>query len=103
VAKPVKFSKNYLRRLSALTIESPTGTERQRESSPNPATGPTFWKNLYMLKVINRFRRDEEGAALVEYGMLVGLIAVICVAAVTLLGQEVSDAFSTIAAALAAI
>jgi pilus assembly protein Flp/PilA len=56
-----------------------------------------------MLKLINRFRREEEGAALVEYGMLVGLIAVICVVAVTLLGHEVSDAFSTIAASLTAI
>ena len=53
-----------------------------------------------MRKLTNRFRRDEEGAALVEYGMLVGLIAVICVAAVTLLGQDVSNAFSTIANAL---
>jgi Flp pilus assembly pilin Flp len=39
-----------------------------------------------MRKLINRFRRDDEGAALVEYGMLVGLIAVICVVAVTTLG-----------------
>jgi pilus assembly protein Flp/PilA len=54
-----------------------------------------------MRKLINRFRRDEEGAALVEYGMLVGLIAVICIAAVTLLGQEISTAFSSIASALA--
>jgi len=56
-----------------------------------------------MRKLINRFRQDEEGAALVEYGMLVGLIAVICVAAVTLLGQEVSTAFSIIAASLSSI
>ena len=56
-----------------------------------------------MFKLINRFRRDDEGAALVEYCMLVGLIAVICIGAVTLLGQEVSDAFSTIAGALSAI
>ena len=56
-----------------------------------------------MLQLINRLRHDEEGAALVEYGMLVGLIAVICIAAVTLLGQEVSDAFSNIASALAGI
>jgi pilus assembly protein Flp/PilA len=56
-----------------------------------------------MRQLINRFRRDEEGAALVEYGMLVGLIAVICIAAVTLLGQEVSSAFSAIAVALASI
>ena len=56
-----------------------------------------------MRKIINRFRRDDEGAALVEYGMLVGLIAVICVVAVTTLGTEVSTAFSVIAAALSAI
>ena len=56
-----------------------------------------------MRKLINRFRRDEEGAALVEYGMLVGLIAVICVAAVTLLGKDVSNAFSAIADSLSAI
>jgi pilus assembly protein Flp/PilA len=56
-----------------------------------------------MRNVIQRFRRDDEGAALVEYGMLVGLIAVICVVAVTTLGTEVSTAFSVIAAALSAI
>jgi pilus assembly protein Flp/PilA len=53
-----------------------------------------------MRKLINRFRRDEEGAALVEYGMLVGLIAVLCLGGVTLLGQEISTALSTYAAAL---
>ena len=56
-----------------------------------------------MHKLIDRLRREEEGAALVEYGMLVGLIAVICVVAVTTLGTEVSTAFSTIANALSAI
>ena len=56
-----------------------------------------------MQKLLNRFGREEEGAALVEYGMLVGLIAVICVVAVTTLGTEVSTAFSKIASGLAGI
>jgi len=56
-----------------------------------------------MQKLIARFGREEEGAALVEYGMLVCLIAVICVVAVTTLGTEVSTAFSVIAAALSGI
>ena len=60
-------------------------------------------KESRMRKILNRFRQNEEGAALVEYGMLVGLIAVICVAAVTLLGTDVSSAFSAIAAQLSAI
>jgi pilus assembly protein Flp/PilA len=53
-----------------------------------------------MSQFINRFRTDEKGAALVEYGLLVGLIAVICITAITLLGDEISNAFSSIAAAL---
>jgi pilus assembly protein Flp/PilA len=55
-----------------------------------------------MVKLVKRFRRDEEGAALAEYGLLVALIAVICVVAVTALGTQVSTAFSNIASDLAA-
>jgi pilus assembly protein Flp/PilA len=58
-------------------------------------------KGSEMYKFIQHFRRDETGAALVEYGMLVGLIAVVCVVAVTTLGTEVSNAFSIVASALA--
>ena len=56
-----------------------------------------------MHRLIDRLRREEEGAALVEYGLLVGLIAVICVVAVTTLGTEVSTAFSNIAGALSGL
>jgi pilus assembly protein Flp/PilA len=56
-----------------------------------------------MLQLIDRLRQDEEGAALLEYGMLVGLIAVLCLGGVTLLGQQISTAFSIYAAALAVI
>ena len=52
---------------------------------------------------MTRFYYDEGGAALVEYGLLAGLIAVVCLAAVTLLGQEISTAFSSYAAALSVI
>jgi pilus assembly protein Flp/PilA len=58
---------------------------------------------IYLLQLINRFRRDEEGAALVEYGMLVGLIAVVCIGAVTLLGTTINTVFETIVTDLAAI
>jgi pilus assembly protein Flp/PilA len=44
--------------------------------------------------------RDESGQALVEYGMLVALIAVICIGAVTALGLDVQGAFNSIVAAL---
>lgn len=56
-----------------------------------------------MRKFLNRFCKDEQGAALVEYGMLVGLIAVVCIVAVTTLGTEVSTVFSIIASDLKSI
>ena len=35
---------------------------------------------------LNRFVREEDGATMVEYGLMVALIAVVCIAAVTLVG-----------------
>ena len=39
---------------------------------------------------------DERGASLVEYALLVALIAVVCIAAVTLLGGNASKKFSSV-------
>jgi pilus assembly protein Flp/PilA len=43
---------------------------------------------------------DEEGASLVEYVLMVALIAVVCIAAVTLLGQAAQAKFNTTANAI---
>lgn len=43
-----------------------------------------------------RLRRDEEGAAMVEYGLLIALIALAVVAALTLLGTEISTFFGDV-------
>jgi pilus assembly protein Flp/PilA len=39
---------------------------------------------------------DEKGASLVEYALLVALIAVVCIAAVTLLGNNASSKFNSV-------
>ena len=54
------------------------------------------YKESGMFTMIDRFRREEEGAALVEYGMLVGLIAVVCVLAVQTLGTTILGYFTSI-------
>ena len=41
--------------------------------------------------------KTEKGATLVEYALLVALIAVVCIAAVTLLGTAASTKFSSVA------
>jgi pilus assembly protein Flp/PilA len=53
-----------------------------------------------MIKLRNISRklfRDEEGASLAEYGLLLALIAVICIGAIALLGTTISSMFSTTA------
>ena len=44
-----------------------------------------------------RFSESERGASLVEYALLVALIAVVCVAAVSFFGGETSEKFSVVA------
>ncbi len=46
-------------------------------------------------------RRSDRGASLVEYALLVGLIALVCVVAVTFLGQSVSSKFSSVGSGVA--
>ena len=44
---------------------------------------------------------DERGASLVEYALLVALIAVVCIIAVTFLGSAASEKFSSVGSAVA--
>jgi len=46
--------------------------------------------------IARNFIRSEDGAALLEYGMLVLLIAVLCIVAIKALGGKVSTGFATI-------
>ena len=47
-----------------------------------------------------RLEREEKGATAVEYGLMVGLIAVVIIAAVALLGTKLDGLFDTIGAKL---
>lgn len=40
--------------------------------------------------------KNIKGAALVEYGILVGLIAVLAISSVLLLGQEIESVFNSV-------
>jgi pilus assembly protein Flp/PilA len=60
-----------------------------------------FWQRYVATKISARFTRAERGAALVEYALLVALIAVVCIAAVTFLGNATSDKFSQVGSKLA--
>ena len=49
-----------------------------------------------------RFAKTERGAALVEYALLLALIAVVCIVALTTLGGQASSKFDTIGDSIAA-
>ena len=52
--------------------------------------------------VISSFVRNEEGQDLLEYALLVALIALVAVGAVTAAGTSVNTIFTTIAGSLVA-
>jgi pilus assembly protein Flp/PilA len=45
--------------------------------------------------MITRFMQDEEGQTLVEYGLLVSLIALVVIAVLTVLGRKVQTVFNS--------
>lgn len=57
------------------------------------------------MNLMNRFRAfvaNEEGQDLLEYALLIALIALVCVGAVALAGTRVSTVFTNIAGAIPA-
>jgi len=47
-----------------------------------------------------KFVVEEEGQGLVEYALIIVLVSIVCIAALTLLGTQVRDVFTTISASL---
>ena len=59
-----------------------------------------YWQQFCAPYIRARFVKDERGASLVEYALLVALIAVVCIVAVTILGRNASDKFSQVGSAV---
>jgi pilus assembly protein Flp/PilA len=53
-----------------------------------------------MIEISRRLQSNEEGAAMVEYGLLVALIALVCITAVGLIGTDLNKVFGKIATQL---
>src|SRR5947208_1727637 len=71
------------------------GEERiSKESSVNFVS---YFQQAIAPYVRGRFARDERGASLVEYALLVALIAVVCIVAIQFLGTSASTKFSNVA------
>ncbi len=60
-----------------------------------------FWQSQCAPFLRAKFGRSERGAALVEYALLLALIAVVCIAALTILGTQAKNKFSTVGNSIA--
>jgi pilus assembly protein Flp/PilA len=58
-------------------------------------------RRCQMVKHIVRFMREEEGTTAVEYGLMIALISAALVAAVALLGTNLTARFNTVAGIVA--
>jgi pilus assembly protein Flp/PilA len=45
--------------------------------------------------MIQRFLKEEEGQTLVEYGLLISLIALVVIAVLTVMGRRISNTFNS--------
>ena len=50
-----------------------------------------------MVRILRSIVVDEQGVSLAEYGLLLGLIAAVCIAAITLLGTNISSQLNNVA------
>ncbi len=53
-----------------------------------------------MIKHISNFIKQEEGATAIEYGLIAALISVVIIAAITLVGGNLTTTFDNIATSL---
>jgi len=55
-----------------------------------------------MQKIMSKlsYAKNEEGATMIEYGLIVGLVSVVSIAALTLLGTTLAGLYTTIQGAL---
>lgn len=53
-----------------------------------------------MIAAAKNFMNDDSGATMVEYALMVALVAAVCVVAVTALGSAISKQFTTISGSI---
>ncbi|HKU81125.1 MAG TPA: Flp family type IVb pilin [Candidatus Tumulicola sp.] len=53
-----------------------------------------------MIKTLKTMIRDEEGATMVEYGLMLALIAVVCIGVISTLGTNLSTLFNNVASSV---
>jgi len=89
------------RHLSAYQLEAIRASRRSIESLFDLVLKRCFMSHLIVfIRRFFTFKEDAVGATMVEYGLMVALIAVVSLTAVSLLGTNIREIFNQIAAAV---
>ena len=54
----------------------------------------------HLQKFLVEFLKEDDGPTAVEYAVMLALIIVVCLAAITIIGQRANDTFLTVGSAL---
>jgi pilus assembly protein Flp/PilA len=57
---------------------------------------PSPVEETLMLTIVKKFVAEDSGATLVEYGLLLALIAVVCITVLTTLGGNLKTLFTNV-------
>ena len=55
---------------------------------------------MKIFKFLKKFRKDTDGATMIEYAILASLIAVVSIAAITTVGTNVKNTFTSVGTSL---
>lgn len=84
-------------------INSPVGRKHAATGWPDPVLDTSSMKVLPMRALIDNFLQDESGPAMVEYGLLLALIALVVAASAQIIGTQLNVVFSKIGAFLTTV
>ena len=60
----------------------------------------SYWQRICAPFIRARFARSERGASLVEYALLVALIAVVCIVAISFIGTSAKSTFNSVGSSI---
>jgi pilus assembly protein Flp/PilA len=60
-----------------------------------------YWQRICLSLTRGRFGRSERGASLVEYALIVALIAVVCIVAISFVGTSASSTLNSVGSSIA--
>jgi pilus assembly protein Flp/PilA len=55
---------------------------------------------MKLVQFFNNFAREEDGVTAIEYGLIAALIAIVIIAAVTMVGDRLCNTFDAVGVAL---